>query len=85
MSLWVQIVLSGPAAGSVYGVIGIGHTLVHRLTGIVQFALGLIVALVLTTAISSDGDQGRSALLIALVVVGGLAALGGLTVLWAHM
>ena len=45
MSLWVQIVLSGLAAGSVYGLIGIGHTLVHRLTGIVHFALGDLVGL----------------------------------------
>ncbi len=45
MSLWVQIVLSGSAAGSVYGLIGIGHTLVHRLTGIVHLALGDLVGL----------------------------------------
>ena len=45
MSLWAQIVLSGLAAGSVYGLIGIGHTLVHRLTGIVHLALGDLVGL----------------------------------------
>jgi branched-chain amino acid transport system permease protein len=45
MSVWVQIVLSGLAAGSVYGLIAIGHTLVHRLTGIVHFALGDLVGL----------------------------------------
>src|SRR5436190_18480 len=45
VSLWVQIVLSGLAAGSVYGLIGIGHTLVHQLTGIVHFALGDLVGL----------------------------------------
>jgi branched-chain amino acid transport system permease protein len=45
VSLWVQIVLSGLAAGSVYGLIGSGHTLVHRLTGIVHFALGDLVGL----------------------------------------
>jgi len=33
VSLWVQIVLSGSAAGSVYGLIAIGHTLVHRVQG----------------------------------------------------
>jgi hypothetical protein len=33
----------------------------------------------------SSGDGGTSALLIALLAVCGLAALGGLTVLWAHM
>jgi hypothetical protein len=33
----------------------------------------------------SGGGDGTSALLIALLAVGGLLALGGLTVLWAHM
>jgi hypothetical protein len=31
------------------------------------------------------GDDGPSALLLALIAIGGLAVLGGLTVLWAHM
>jgi hypothetical protein len=37
------------------------------------------------TPAPASGDAGTSALLIALLAVGGLAALGGLTVLWAHM
>jgi branched-subunit amino acid ABC-type transport system permease component len=118
VSLWVQIVLSGLAAGSVYGLIGIGHTLVHRLIGIVHFALGDLVGLgvFLTLLVTSGrgpvtqpafaiqaflaalfgrpayvfpdptgGGGGTSALLIALLAVGGLVALVGLTVLWAHM
>ena len=34
---------------------------------------------------SSGGDDGPDALLLALIAIGGLAALVGLTVLWAHM
>ncbi|MCW2967509.1 MAG: transporter permease [Solirubrobacteraceae bacterium] len=45
MSLWLQIVLSGLAAGSVYGLLAVGHTLVYRLTGMVHFALGDLVGL----------------------------------------
>src|SRR6266540_626881 len=45
MSLNLQILLSGLAAGSVYGLLAVGHTLVYRLTGIVHFALGDLVGL----------------------------------------
>ena len=40
MNLWLQVVLTGLASGSVYGLLAVGHTLVYRLTGIVHFALG---------------------------------------------
>ena len=33
----------------------------------------------------SGGDDGLSALVLALIAIGGLAVLGGLTVLWAHL
>jgi branched-chain amino acid transport system permease protein len=45
LSLWLQILISGLAAGSVYGLLAVGHTLVHQLTGIVHFALGDLVGL----------------------------------------
>ena len=45
MSLTLQILLTGLAAGSVYGLLAVGHTLVFRLTGIVHFALGDLVGL----------------------------------------
>jgi branched-subunit amino acid ABC-type transport system permease component len=45
VSLAVQIVLSGLAAGSAYGLVAIGHALVYRLTGIVHLALGDLAAL----------------------------------------
>jgi len=45
VNLWLQVVLTGLAAGSVYGLLAIGHTLVYRLTGIVYLALGDLVGL----------------------------------------
>lgn len=45
MSLAIQIVVTGVAAGGVYGLLAIGHTLIYRLTGIVHFALGDLVGL----------------------------------------
>jgi hypothetical protein len=45
VNLWLQVVLTGLAAGSVYGLLAIGHTLVYRLTGIVYSALGDLVGL----------------------------------------
>ena len=37
------------------------------------------------TPLPSGGDDGPSALVLALIAIGGLAVLGGLVVLWAHM
>lgn len=45
MSLALQIVVSGLAAGGVYGVVAIAYTLIFRLTGVVHFALGELIAL----------------------------------------
>jgi branched-subunit amino acid ABC-type transport system permease component len=45
VSLAVQIVLSGLAAGSAYGLLAVGYALVYRLTGIVHLALGDLAAL----------------------------------------
>ncbi|HEX9416497.1 MAG TPA: branched-chain amino acid ABC transporter permease [Gaiellaceae bacterium] len=45
MSLALQIVVTGLAAGGVYGVVAIGYTLIYRLTGVVHFALGDFIAL----------------------------------------
>ena len=43
MSLTLQVLLAGIAAGAVYGVVAIGHTLIFRLTGIVYFAFGDLI------------------------------------------
>ena len=37
--------MTGAAAGAVYGLVAVGHSLVYRLTGVVNFALGDLVAL----------------------------------------
>ena len=45
MSLALQILVAGLAAGGVYGLLAAGLTLVYRLTGVVHFALGELVGL----------------------------------------
>jgi len=45
VSLALQIVVTGLAAGGVYGVVAIAYTLIYRLTGVVHFALGELIAL----------------------------------------
>lgn len=55
-SLLVQVLVSGLAAGGVYGLVAVGHTLVFRLTGIVHLALGDLIALgVFTTLLVTSG------------------------------
>jgi branched-chain amino acid transport system permease protein len=45
VSLSLQIVVSGLAAGGVYGLFALAHAVVYRLTGVVDFAFGDLVAL----------------------------------------
>jgi branched-chain amino acid transport system permease protein len=45
VSLALQILITGLAAGGVYGVVAIGFTLIYRLTGVVHFALGDLIGL----------------------------------------
>src|SRR3954447_5046592 len=45
VSLALQILVTGLAAGGVYGLLAAGLTLVYRLTGVVHFALGDLVGL----------------------------------------
>jgi branched-chain amino acid transport system permease protein len=58
VSLSLQVLLSGLAAGSVYGLLAVGHTLVYRLTGIVHFALGDLVGLGVFTALLITAGRG---------------------------
>jgi branched-chain amino acid transport system permease protein len=88
VSLALQVLVTGLAAGGVYGLVAVGHSLIYRLTGIVHFAFGDLVALgVFTTLLVAAGtdpvasagvDAGRfaAALAVGLVVC---AAAGGLT------
>jgi branched-chain amino acid transport system permease protein len=41
----LQILASGFAVGAVYGLVAVGHSLVYRLTGVVHFAFGELIAL----------------------------------------
>jgi branched-subunit amino acid ABC-type transport system permease component len=51
VSLTLQILVSGFAAGGVYGLFGVGHAVVYRLTGVVHLALGDLVALAVFTTL----------------------------------
>lgn len=57
MAVALQILASGFAAGAVYGLVGVGHSLVFRLTGVVHFAFGELIALgVFTTLLVAAGS-----------------------------
>ena len=45
MAVALQILASGFAAGAVDGLVAVGHSLVFRLTGVVHFAFGELIAL----------------------------------------
>ncbi len=45
MNVALQVLVSGLAAGGVYGLFAAGHSLIYRLTGIVNFAFGDLVGL----------------------------------------
>jgi branched-chain amino acid transport system permease protein len=56
MSLALQILITGAATGGVYGLMAVGHTLIYRLTGIIHFGFGDLVALgVFATALFAVG------------------------------
>jgi branched-chain amino acid transport system permease protein len=45
MTIALQVLISGLAAGGLYGLFAAGHSLIYRLTGIVHFAFGDLVGL----------------------------------------
>src|SRR5436189_4463668 len=45
MTIALQVFVTGLAAGGVYGLFAAGHSLIYRLTGIVNFAFGDLVGL----------------------------------------
>jgi branched-subunit amino acid ABC-type transport system permease component len=51
VTIALQVVISGLAAGGVYGLFAVGHSLIHRLTGIVNFAFGDLVGLGIFTTL----------------------------------
>ena len=90
MTIALQVVISGLAAGGVYGLFAVGQSLIYRLTGIVNFAFGDLVGLGVfatllvlsgTTPVSQSGAHEPRfvlALLVGLVVC---VAAGALTYL----
>jgi branched-chain amino acid transport system permease protein len=80
VTIALQVLVSGLAAGGVYGLFAAGHSLIYRLTGIVNFAFGDLVGLGIfttllvlagTTPVSSSGAHEPRfvlALLVGLVV-----------------
>jgi len=58
MSLALAIVVSGLAAGGVYGLLAAGVSLIYQLTGVIHFALGELVGLaVFVTLVVAAGTQ----------------------------
>ena len=56
MQFLLQVVVSGLAAGFVYGLVAVGHSLVFRLTGTVYLALGDVIGLgIFTTLLVAAG------------------------------
>jgi len=56
VSLTLQVLVTGLAAGGVYGLVAVGQSLIYRLTGVVHFAFGELVGLgVFTTLLVVAG------------------------------
>jgi branched-chain amino acid transport system permease protein len=58
VSLFVQVVVTGLAAGALYGLVAVGTSLTYRLTGIVPFALGDLVGLAVLATLAVEGGTG---------------------------
>jgi len=58
MGLLIQILVSGIAAGAVYGLFAIGYSLVYRLTGVIHFALGELVGLTIFVTLFAAAGTG---------------------------
>ena len=71
MDYFIQLLVSGVAAGMVYGFIGMGYAMIYRATGVVNFAQGELMMLVAYIAFTLAGTfkLGFWPLLLATVVV----------------
>src|SRR4029450_9527481 len=85
VTIALQVIVSGLAAGGVYGLFAVGHSLIHRLTGIVNFAFGDLVGLGIfatllvlagTTPVSQSGAH-EPRFLFALIVGLAVCVLAG--------
>jgi branched-subunit amino acid ABC-type transport system permease component len=85
VSLTLQVLVTGLAAGGVYGIVAVGYSVIYRLTGIVHLAYGELIGLgVFTTLLVAAGtgpvtqataDTGR--FIFALVVGVGICIAAG--------
>ncbi|MDP9342104.1 MAG: hypothetical protein M3Q23_08395 [Actinomycetota bacterium] len=90
MSLTIQVVVTGLAAGAVYGLVAVGTSLAYRLTGVVPFALGDLVGLAVFATLALAAGTGPvtatnvPAWRYALALIGGLAVAiaAGLLLYW---
>lgn len=58
VGLLIQVIASGIAAGAVYGLIAVAHSLVYRLTGVIHLALGELMSLtVFLTILFAAGSK----------------------------
>ncbi len=79
MQLWLQGLLTGLAVGTVYGVIGVGYVIIHRIAGMVNFAQGDIAMIGAFGAVMGGGFLAPPLA----VLCGGLAgAAAALLVYW---
>jgi len=64
VNVWVQALLTGLAVGTVYGVVGVGYVLIHRITGMVNFSQGdLAMAGSFGAVVAAKGLPGPVAML----------------------
>jgi branched-chain amino acid transport system permease protein len=76
VSLLLQVLVSGLAAGAVYGLVAIAYVLVYRLTGVVYFAFGELISLAVFAALLVAAGTGP----VTQSNVGGLRFLAALLV-----
>ncbi len=76
MQIWVQALLTGLAVGVVYGVVGVGYVVIHRITGMVNFSQGdLAMAGAFGAVVAAKGLPGPAAMLAGAVTGAGMALL----------
>src|SRR5215213_8425805 len=79
VDITLQVAVSGLAAGALYGLVAVGHSLVYRLTGVVHFAFGELIAVgVFATLFLAAGTEPVTSTSVSgarfvVAVVGGLA------------
>jgi branched-chain amino acid transport system permease protein len=75
MSIFIQTVIAGIAAGAVYGLLGAGFSLAYRTTGILNFAHGDVAMLAAYVAYSVYGTG--APLVVAALAAVGVGAIAG--------